>query len=277
MKHKSKQSGALNKALAIITLLMEDEERSTLKAISGSLGFDKSTTYRILNVLAEWGFVERAKNEKTYMLGPRLKPLAEWREQKWGELRTAARDFMVRLNELTGATVTLRVIDGLDLITIAKIESKDFLRVSVPLGLRHPCNYGASGKLFLAKLPTEKQEVLLKKGLIKHTVKTITDPAALRREFQMIRKQGHAFSNEEAIEGARGIAAPVYGQSGKMVAALAISLPTVKFPLSRLDELAKQILFFARATSRALNAPSRSRGQLADAGKHRWNRKAARR
>lgn len=258
MKPNNSQSGALNKGLAIITLLMEDKDRSSLKEISSGLGFDKGTTYRILNVLAKWGFVERTKNEKTYTLGPRLKPLAEWREQKWGDLRTAARKFMVRLNELSGATVTLRVIDGLDLITIAKIESKDFLRVSVPLGVRHPCNYGASGKLFLAKLSTEKWEVLLKRGIRKHTPKTITDPAALRREFQKIRKQGYAFSDEEAIEGARGVAAPVYDQSGEMVAALAISLPTAKFPLSRLDELVKQIVFFARATSRAVNGLSRS-------------------
>jgi len=241
--------------MAILSLMLESNEAMGLKDISGRLGLDKSTAHRILGILSKWSFVVRDirdKNSKAYTLGPRVQPLLDWRKEQWGTLCWTARPFMGRLYRLAGGTVTLRVMDNLQLLTIEKIESNEFLKVSVPVGVRHPYNYGSSGKLFLAHLPEETLESLLRRGIPRYTPKTITSPQVLRRELAKIRKDGYAFSNGETVEGARGVAAPVYDTTGKVVVALAVSLPSVRFPLSRLNKIAGQTVSCAKGITRAL-------------------------
>ena len=78
--------------------------------------------------------------------------------------------------------------------------------------------------MLLAHLPAkELDRVINEKGLPKRTENTITDPIQLREHLKLVRAQGYAIDDEENEKGVRCVAAPVFNEAGKAVAAISIS------------------------------------------------------
>ena len=94
------------------------------------------------------------------------------------------------------------------------------------LGARVPAHCCAVGKVLLAALAEEKITDLAKiKGLTPRTENTITDPVVLMDHLKRVRKNGYALDNEENEIGIRCVAAPIYNQVGKVIAAISLSVP----------------------------------------------------
>ena len=62
-----------------------------------------------------------------------------------------------------------------------------------------------------------------------HTPRTITDPGELAAQLDEVRRQGVAFDIEERDMGTCAVAAPVRDQTGKVIATLAVVVPTGRF------------------------------------------------
>jgi DNA-binding IclR family transcriptional regulator len=90
------------------------------------------------------------------------------------------------------------------------------------------------------------------------TTTTITDPAAFRRELALTHTRGYALDCEESTPGLCCIAAPVYGKDGDMVAAISVSVPTVRFTPERQNELRMLVQTNARKLSEILGYYERS-------------------
>ena len=87
------------------------------------------------------------------------------------------------------------------------------------------------------------------------TEATIADPALLRRDIARVRERGWAVTLDELEIGLTGVAVPVFGVHGDVVAALGISGPTPRLE-ERLDELGRSLLDHAAQLSTLLRGPT---------------------
>jgi IclR family acetate operon transcriptional repressor len=104
-----------------------------------------------------------------------------------------------------------------------------------------------------AYLPVEELEELLT-GLTyeRFTPRTLVQPAKLKRELAKIREQGFAIDDEEAVPGARCVAAPIFDASGKVAAAISVSGPITRVTSDKLQALSTAVKKAAAVVSTRL-------------------------
>ncbi|WP_084727690.1 IclR family transcriptional regulator [Rhodococcoides yunnanense] len=197
----------------------------TLAEVSTRTGLPRSTTHRLLVDLADLGWLSRRGN--TFELGMALFELGE-RVGLKHRLRTAAVPFMQDLFAVTEQTVHLAVRDGHDAVYVEKIHGHSSLPLPSQIGGRLPLTCTAVGKALLAPESPAVQEEILSRPLRRYTPRSITDPKALARELDSIRRTGIAIEREEATVGGCCLASPVM-LAGEPIAALSVSVPKEQF------------------------------------------------
>jgi len=217
-------------------------------------GISKSTVQRCLQVLADTGWIKASEQSrqtiwmitsKAYNLGQRV--------TEQGHLRETAMPFMERLWKDVKESVVLSVPEGNKAILIEQYESPAPVLMQIPRGSWAPMHLVPSGKIMLAYADQKTVDQYLASELAAMTEKTITDAKVMRKELAKIRKQGWAVSVDELLVGASGLAAPIFGWKGHNVAALAIVLPTVRFPESVRMKYIKMLVGAAENISRELS------------------------
>ena len=84
------------------------------------------------------------------------------------------------------------------------------------------------------------------------TENSITSLSQLKHELAVIRKSGLSYDDCESNTDVRCISSPIYNHTGKMVAAMSISVPISRMSLSRQDELSAIIRKGAEEVSKNL-------------------------
>jgi DNA-binding IclR family transcriptional regulator len=91
------------------------------------------------------------------------------------------------------------------------------------------------------------------------TAHTLTGLPQLRRELERIREQGYAVDQEEAVEGLRCVAGPVFNHTGQIVAAFSVAGPAMRLTLARVPEIAQMVRETSQHISYRLGYRSESR------------------
>jgi DNA-binding IclR family transcriptional regulator len=212
-------------------------------------GLAKSTTSRMLTALERSGLLERDA-AGAYVAG-RLFWLYAARHDPWEELVRLARPVMERIGADTGETVHLSVTRGDRVVQVAQIDSTYLLGTRDWTEIEVPVHCSALGKVFLAW-----DALAIPDGdLERPTDATLTDRAALRRDGSRARERGWALTEDELEIGLIGIAVPVFGIHGDVVASLGISGPTPRLE-DRLDALGHHLLDQSTALSSLLRGPT---------------------
>ena len=226
---------ALDRAGDLVATVVRADEPMTFADLQDASGLAKSTTSRMLTALERSGLLERDA-DGSYVAG-RLFWLYAARHDPWDEMVRLARPAMDQIGEDTGETVHLSVTRGDRVVQVAQVDSTYLLGTRDWTEIDVPAHSSALGKVFLAwealSLPEGPLEAL--------TPATITRPEALRREGRRIRERGWAVTLDELELGLTGIAVPVTGVHGDVVAALGISGPTPRLE-ERIDEFGQHLL-----------------------------------
>src|SRR4029453_3866699 len=93
--------------------------------------------------------------------------------------------------------------------------------------------------------------------MTKSTPATITSRRKLRAHLEEVRKRGYALNEEEETIGIHGIAAPVYGHRGDVVASICITIPSYRLDASKLAFYGKAVIETANAVSRQMGHTTR--------------------
>jgi DNA-binding IclR family transcriptional regulator len=103
------------------------------------------------------------------------------------------------------------------------------------VGRRLPAHCTAVGKMLLSGLRPEALDARYPRGqaLSAKTPNSISSPSRLRTHLAAIRSEGLAYDDCESNDAVRCVAAPVYDHSGEMVAAMSISVPTMRWTEQR--------------------------------------------
>jgi DNA-binding IclR family transcriptional regulator len=214
-----------------------------LTDLSERLGMPKTQVLRIVSTLECGGYLARDERTKCYRLGVRLFHLgAVVREQL--DLRRIAQPHLHRLVAATQETAGLFASDPLGPICIDVVQSPKAMRVYAQVGSRMPWNAGTSPKVLLAYLPEDERERILARGGFKRfTDHTVTDPDRIRDILHEIRRVGYHVGVRDLDENALGVGAPIFDDTGSVVAAIGLAAPAIRLPdaeLGRFIDLVRE-------------------------------------
>jgi DNA-binding IclR family transcriptional regulator len=218
---------AVLRALRLLKAFTAERPERSLSELARTVGLNKTTTYRLLTALLSEGMVARAPGGDAFRLGPEVLALGS-RAQGANDLRAAARAELVALAAETRETATLEVLVGREVLILDEVMGSHVIGTVPSVGTRWPAHATSTGKNLLAHLPEPVLEAMLREPLPSPTPKSITDPAALRRELARVRERGYAVSVEELEPGFVAVGAPVRAADGSVVAAISLGGPKVR-------------------------------------------------
>jgi DNA-binding IclR family transcriptional regulator len=243
--------GVISKVLRILEALQGSSSGLGLKAICDQTGINKSTAHRFLKHLERERYLLRTE-AGAYLIGPRLSQLSARGNQE-ATLQAVARPILWDLWKSTHETVNLGVLDQGTVLYIDVIESPHEFRLSSRVGTRRSVHVTALGKALVAFLPEEvRQTVLDSIAFQPSTPKTIGNLVQFRQELEKIRRQAYAVDDEEAVQGARCVSAPILNSKGAPIAAVSVSGPVTRVTPSLVSALAGAVTSAARSISAAM-------------------------
>lgn len=232
--------------------------------LSRQLDVHKSTVSRLLSTLENERFVMRNPETGRYRLGVGILELAGL-VTLHGDLRRSARPYLDQLAQLTQETANLAVREGDQVVNIEHTAPLGRRVLNLGwVGRRTPVHGSATGKVLLAYAPSPEIEKVLAQQLESYTRHTLTERQALLDELERIRRKGYATGLEELEIGLHAVAAPVWGHTGEVIAAVSTAGPSNRLTRKRIkNEVAGQVAFAAGEISRMMGHPGPSASKSA--------------
>lgn len=228
---------SVSRALEILKILADDVNRLT--DISDRLGFNISTTHRLLKTLEREGFVIQDPGSHQYFLGHVLLRLLSNPITAHQGVVLAAQEDMKKLQVLTGETIAIHIPLGDKRFCLEEAESTHRIKYTNGRGSVSEIYAGAGSKVLLSEYSEKQFQKMFNRIKLKPVgPNTIIDKDVLFEELQRIKREGFAFSRGEGLEGAVAIAAPVKGYVCPI--SLSIMAPEFRFGkeiLKYVDEL----------------------------------------
>ncbi len=239
---------ALAKGLAVLSLFDAENREWSLDEITAELGLPRMTAYRMARTLLGAGYLVTDQVSGKYRLGPALLA-STYLSEGYAELVAMAQPYLRSLVDETGESATLAVeVDGVA-VCVAMLESIRPHRREVAVGRIIGDTANAHGKMFAACKSEKEREAIVTSELERRTPETITDPEELRQKLEEARRQGVAFDLEERDAGTCACAAPVRDQTGKVIATLAVVVPTGRFDAEARENCAAAVKSVAASFS----------------------------
>jgi IclR family pca regulon transcriptional regulator len=219
-------------------------------------GFERSRVARTLRTLVAAGYVER-RRRGLYSVAPRSVALGA-RLGNASHLRQVAEPYLMALQTVVHETVNLAVLDGKDVIYLARHATARILAINLQVGSRLPAYCTSLGRAILAYLPAEQTRIILEQSDRRSlTDRTIIDVEQLVAHIEGVRQRGYAVTDGELEQGLRSAAAPVFTAENYVVGAVNVSVPSPRVSLDALrDEIVPALLRCTSELSRALGAPT---------------------
>ncbi|MFI7637712.1 IclR family transcriptional regulator [Nonomuraea sp. NPDC049400] len=212
---------SLARGLAVIRAFSATEPQLTLSQVARATGLSRAAARRFLLTLEDLGYVR--SDGRLFALTPRVLELG-YAYLSSLSLPEVADPHLERLAAEVHESASVAVLDGEDVVYVARVATARIMRVTISIGTRFPAYCTSMGRVLLAALPPAELDAYLERAELRRlTSHTIVLPAALRAELDRVRERGWAMVDQELEEGLRSIAAPIRDRSGRTVAALNVS------------------------------------------------------
>ena len=212
---------SLERGLAVIRAFDEHNPELTLSDVARSTGLTRAAARRFLLTLAELGYVRT--DGRWFALSPRILELG-YAYLSSLSLPEVAEPHLERLVAEVHESSSVSVLDGEDIVYVARVPTSRIMTVSINVGTRFPAYATSMGRVLLSGLPDDELEAYLDRVELRPlSPRTLTSQDALRAELAKARSQGWALVDQELEEGLRSIAAPIRDRSGETVAAVNLS------------------------------------------------------
>ncbi|MFL6142946.1 MAG: IclR family transcriptional regulator [Labedaea sp.] len=244
---------AVARALDILELFLETPDASAPE-ITERLGLPRTTVHELVTTLAARSYLMPVPGAPTrYRLGLRLFLLGSSFAERLdltGEAQVMARETAAACDE----TVHVALLEGTEVVYIAKVDSTHPVRMVSAVGRRLPAHCTGVGKMLLSGLSQEVLDTRYPRHqeLPAMTPRSITSPRKLRAHLVEVRAAGVAFDDCESNDAVHCVAAPVYESSGAMVAGMSISVPNIRWDDQRRAEWTELVRAGAAALSQRL-------------------------
>lgn len=224
--------GSVDHALQLAQLLQQEGSLRVTDAAK-LLGVSPSTAHRLLAMLVYRDFAEQT-DDRRYTAGDMLRPVGR-SNAPLGLLRHVAIPHLRALVHRVQESSNLVVLVDTEVRFLATVECEQLLRVGDRAGQVLPAHLASGGKALLALLPPGEVET-------RYGISPDIDLQRLRKELTLSRKRGFAINDQLTERGVTAVGVAVRDTAGDPIAALSISMPSIRFDRERLtswvDELA---------------------------------------
>lgn len=243
---------SLDRGLALLETVAAARQPVSLGELTGVLGIDRSSVFRLANTLKLRGFLAQAPSSKDYMLGSAVWRLADL--FPWGQvLKQLAREQVTSLVSQTGESAHVVIRVGRQAVFVDCELTAQPVGVSTCAGACESLHATSVGKALIVDYDRRRLVELLGDGpLPTPTKRAIGSIDALARECQRTRERGYAIDDRENHEDVRCFAAPVRDSSGEAVAAIGISGPADRLPKSRWKDIGQTLKCAAKGVEEKL-------------------------
>lgn len=237
----------LEKGLAIIEAFGAGRPRLTLSEAARITGLSRASARRCLLTLEHLGYAE--SDGKYFRLAPRVLRLGHAYLTST-PVPKLVQPVLESISERSGESASVSILDGTDIVFVARSTTRRSLSVGVGVGTRLPAHCAATGRVILAAgTDAAAREALRAMPLRKLTPKTLTGIGELLEAVRAARTQGYAIVDEEIELGLRSIAVPIVDSAGRTVAAMSLAVQSKR--MSR-DEMVRHLLPALEAGRRML-------------------------
>lgn len=244
---------AVVRALDILELFLDGETLSAPE-ITTRLGLPRTTVHELVHTLVDRHYLTVSPDRAGgYRLGMRVFQLGGVFA---GQLDLAREGQAVagEVAALCDETVHVAVLEGTEVVYVAKVDSTQPVRMVSAVGRRLPAHCTAVGKMLLAMQPPAALAARYpgRVPLPAMTPSSITSLAALKRHLAEVREAGLAYERCESNDAVACVAAPVRDHEGEVVAAMSISVPVMRWDDERAAKLGTVVSDGAAALSARL-------------------------
>lgn len=251
--------GSLAKGLDVLSLIVNSKRIFGVTEISRILNLSIGSVQRATNTLQKLGYLRKDETKQGYILGYKA----------WGlglsiikdiDLKRVAHPYLQELSKEIGETVNLAILDGSDIVYVDRIKTGQIININLNIGSRLPVYCTSLGKSLLAFLSEgELMDILDSINMKPITPNTIINKGKLLEELQKVRRRGFSLNNRELELGLRSVAAPVREESGSVIAAVNIAVPSTRITLEELStRLAKKVVDLAGIISQGMGYHEKS-------------------
>jgi DNA-binding IclR family transcriptional regulator len=244
---------AVSHALDLMEQFHGDVDELGVTELSKRLKLHKNNVFRLLATLESRGYIEQNKVTENYRLGLKTLELGQTFIRQMGLLRQS-KPVLESLVKECNETTYVAILKEQCIIYLDAVETDMTVRVVPRVGSRLPAYCTAAGKVQIAYMSDEELENYLPtKEFKRYTPNTITDRDELRQQLKIIAEQGYAVDNEELDIGVRCVGAPIRDYTRRIIGAVSISGPSMRFTDERMEkELIPLVIKAAREISAKL-------------------------
>jgi IclR family pca regulon transcriptional regulator len=241
---------SLARGLAVIRAFDGDHAALTLSDVARRADITRAAAGRFLRTLEQLGYVR--SDDRLFSLTPRVLELG-FSYLSALSIPEIVQPHLERLSREVDESVSAAVLDGGDIVYVARVPTRRIMSVRITIGTRFPAFATSMGRVLLAGMP-DAGAVLAASDLRSLTPRTVTDPDALQGELDDVRRQGWALVDGELEPGLRSVAVPLRDRRGDVVAAVNVSTSATR---DSVDHVIEHYLPPLQRTAAAIDAELR--------------------
>ena len=243
---------SLQRGLEVIRAFDADARELTLSDVARRTGLSRAAARRFLLTLVDLGYVRT--DARYFTLSPRVLELG-YAYLSSLSLPEVAEPHLEALVAEVRESSSLSVLDGPDIVYVARVPVSRIMTVAINVGTRFPAHATSMGRVLLAGLAEPELDAYLERAELQRlSPRTVTSTSTLRTELRRVRDQGWSIVDQELEEGLRAVAAPVRDASAKVVAAINLSAHASR---SSIESMRRDLLPPLLATAARIEADVR--------------------
>jgi DNA-binding IclR family transcriptional regulator len=227
---------AVSHALDLLEQFRGEVDELGVSELSKRLKLHKNNVFRLLATLESRGYIEQNKATENYRLGLKTLELGQTFIRQMGLLRQSKPVLDALVSECN-ETSYVAVLKDFNIIYLDAVETDMIVRVVPRVGSQLPAYCTAAGKIQLAHMGDEELENYFQQRELKpFTDKTITDREELKKQLRLVVDNGYAVDDEELDIGVKCVSAPIRDYTRRIIGAVSISGPSMRFSPERMDK-----------------------------------------
>ena len=244
---------SLARGLLVIRSFDDENQVQTLSEVAKRTGLSRATARRLLLTLNELGYA--TLEGRSFALSPGVLRLGYAYLSSLGATQIA-QPYLQALSEEVHESCSMTVLDGSDIVYVARASTKHLFSLTLSIGSRLPAFSTSMGRILLADLDRAGVDAILEASdLVARTDRSTTSVEQIYAELEIAKAQGWYLIDEELELGIRAVAAPVRDLSGRVVAAINVSTTTARMSREDLIEsVVPKLVETAKRLSAALQA-----------------------
>lgn len=245
---------ALERGVRILDAVGRSKGYPSLSDIARELGIAKSSAHTLCNTLVRLELLIR-RPDQSFRLGPHV--------MRWSNTFLQQSDLAAEFTaiwdqetQLPGATITLTVLDGAEVVYIAARNSDlSHSLFEFRTGMRLPAAFTATGKAFLGGMTDLEVRRLYPDGLPEpRTAHSVRSVEALLAELVVVRERGYSCDDQQVAEGIICFGAPVHDSRNRTIAGVAVSLLAERLAEADKPKVIAEVTRIARHLSYRMGA-----------------------